>query len=112
MKKLVVDVQRLRARSCAVMTGIETVIADDPNLTVRLNKDQLGLDHNIAQPKSVILDTHLRIATDAKILKSPEEVIIYTCAEKNEKYAQLENNGIEIVKVKSSNNCYRFESCL
>ena len=98
------DVQKLRARSCAVMTGIDTVIADDPNLTVRLDKDVLGIANNIAQPKRVVLDTELRISENAKILQVPEEVIIYTCAEKNKKYTLLENSGIEVIQVKSSNH--------
>jgi diaminohydroxyphosphoribosylaminopyrimidine deaminase/5-amino-6-(5-phosphoribosylamino)uracil reductase len=103
-----IDVQKQRARSCAIMTGIDTVIADNPSLTVRLDKDQLGMtnsdEHEITQPKRVILDTQLRIAANAKILQQPEEVIIYTCADKNEKYKQLESNQIEIVKTKPSNN--------
>jgi diaminohydroxyphosphoribosylaminopyrimidine deaminase/5-amino-6-(5-phosphoribosylamino)uracil reductase len=99
-----IDVQKLRARSCAIMTGIDTVIADDPSLTVRLDKNQLGISTSIAQPKRVILDTQLRIATNAKILQHPEEVLIYTCAEKTEKYTELENNRIKIINVNRSNN--------
>jgi len=98
------DVQKLRARSCAIMTGIGTVLADDPNLTVRLSNEQLGIENNIQQPKRVILDTHLRISASAKVLQASEDVIIYTCADKNEKFTEIENKKIEIVNTKPVNN--------
>ena len=60
------DVQLWRARSCAIVTSIDTVIADDPFLNVRIND---FLDHN--QPMRVILDSQLRIKSHYKILKSP-----------------------------------------
>ena len=67
------DVQLWRARSCAIVTSIDTVIADDPSLNVRIND---FLDHN--QPMRVILDSQLRIKSHYKILKSPGDVIVYS----------------------------------
>lgn len=49
------DVQRWRARSSALLTGSGTVLADDPNLTVRL-----GDDTPFTPPLRVVLDTRLR----------------------------------------------------
>lgn len=92
-----IDVQKLRARSCAIMTGIETVIADDPNLTVRLSKEELSIETQLTQPKRVVLDTRLRISSKAKILKHAEEVIIYTCATDNEKISKLKKLKAEVV---------------
>lgn len=97
-----VDVQKLRARSCAIMTGIDTVIADNPSMNVRLTRDQLEINNAFRQPKRVVLDTHLRINPNAKILQTPEDVIIYTCADKSEKYKLLESNQVEVVTVASS----------
>lgn len=55
------DVQRWRARSCAILTGVDTVLHDDPQLTVR--------DMSIGRtPLRVIVDTHLRTPLDAKIV--------------------------------------------
>ena len=56
------DVQRLRAKSSAILTGVGTVLADDPSMTVRLE----GVN---AQPMRVVVDTNLSMPTDAKMLK-------------------------------------------
>ncbi|WP_438833121.1 bifunctional diaminohydroxyphosphoribosylaminopyrimidine deaminase/5-amino-6-(5-phosphoribosylamino)uracil reductase RibD [Chitinibacter bivalviorum] len=61
------DVQRLRAQSCAMLTGIGTILADDPQLNAR------GFAVT-RQPQRIVLDSHLRINANAKILSaaSPE----------------------------------------
>jgi diaminohydroxyphosphoribosylaminopyrimidine deaminase/5-amino-6-(5-phosphoribosylamino)uracil reductase len=56
------DVQLLRARSSAILTGIGTVLADDPSMNVRLSADELsGVDSDdfLHQPLRVVLDTRL-----------------------------------------------------
>lgn len=66
------DVQRLRAMSCAVVTGVGTVIADDCSLTVRAG--ELGLPAleaeraSARQPLRVVLDSRLRTPAGAKVL--------------------------------------------
>ena len=66
------DVQRLRAGSCAIVTGVGTVLADDCALTVRA--DQLGLPEPAAslaatrQPLRVVLDSCLRTPAEARVL--------------------------------------------
>ncbi len=99
------DVQKLRARNCAIMTGINTVIADDPNLTVRMTSSELDVRGNISQPKRVILDTNLRVSLDAKVLQNGDEVIIYTCADENDKSIALKKNmNVEVVQTVKTNN--------
>lgn len=63
------DVQQLRARSGAIVTGIGTVLADKPKMTLRLP------DTN-RQPLRVILDSHWQTPPDAPILSAPGAVII------------------------------------
>lgn len=78
------DVHRLRARSSAVVTGIGTVLADDPAMTVRLPVDALdGLEQeeDILQPLRVVLDTRLSMPPDARILRQPGETIIVTTSD-------------------------------
>lgn len=67
------DVQRLRARSSAVLTGIGTVLADDPSMNVRLSQDQLGLPEGteLRQPTRIVLDTQARMSPKARMLKVP-----------------------------------------
>ena len=79
------DVQRLRAASGVVITGIETVLADDPSLNVRisdLNLHPEELARNefslSTQPLRVILDSRLRTPDTAKILTLPGEVKIFS----------------------------------
>lgn len=78
------DVHRLRARSSAIVTGIGTVLADNPALTVRLQADALqGVtsEEEILQPLRVVLDTRLSIPPDAGILGQSGETIIVTTSD-------------------------------
>jgi diaminohydroxyphosphoribosylaminopyrimidine deaminase/5-amino-6-(5-phosphoribosylamino)uracil reductase len=74
------DVQRLRAESCAIVTGIGTVLADDCSLTVRA--DQLGLDpgeQHLATrraPLRVVLDSRLQTPPGAAILDGSAPTLI------------------------------------
>lgn len=68
------DVHRLRARSSAILTGVDTVLADDPALTVRFDGQT-----SERQPLRVVLDTRLRIPASAKILTPPDSALILTC---------------------------------
>ncbi len=61
------DVQTLRARSCAIITGVGTVLADNPSLTWRSHRSQ-GVTR---QPMRVVLDRHLRTPLSAAILQEP-----------------------------------------
>ena len=58
------DVQRLRARSGAILTGIGTVLADDPSLTVR----HAGIETGGCQPLRVVLDRNRRMPSTARML--------------------------------------------
>jgi diaminohydroxyphosphoribosylaminopyrimidine deaminase/5-amino-6-(5-phosphoribosylamino)uracil reductase len=73
------DVQRLRASSGAVLTGIGTVVADDPSLTVR---DDSIKDDGI-QPMRVILDNHLRMPVSAQMLQLPGKTAVFCTADGN-----------------------------
>lgn len=99
------DVQRLRALSSAVMTGIGTVIADDPSMNVRSGEafqSTVGKwpTHG-RQPLRVILDSDLEISPDAKILGLPGDVIIFNASECGDKKKQLANLGVEMVSVEA-----------
>jgi diaminohydroxyphosphoribosylaminopyrimidine deaminase/5-amino-6-(5-phosphoribosylamino)uracil reductase len=74
------DVQRLRARSSAILTGVGTVLADDPSLTVR--------DFDIGrQPLRVVVDGHLSLRSEARLLRLPGKTLVVT-AEDDDDYAE------------------------
>lgn len=88
-----VDVQRLRARSGAVLTGIGTVLADDPSLTVR----DPGIPADIEQPIRAIVDSGLRMPLSASMLCLPGRTLIY-CTDDTERGA-LKEAGAEVQAV-------------
>ncbi len=69
------DVQKLRARSCSIVTGVNTVINDNPSLTLR---DPL-LGPITRQPVRVIVDSYLRTPPQANILRVVGETLIVSC---------------------------------
>jgi diaminohydroxyphosphoribosylaminopyrimidine deaminase/5-amino-6-(5-phosphoribosylamino)uracil reductase len=89
------DVQMLRAASGAVMTGVGTVIADDPSLTVR----EAGIDTGGLQPLRVVLDSSLRMPTDARMLALGGETIVY-CTTTDGQQA-IEDAGATVVATES-----------
>lgn len=90
------DVQRLRARSDAVMTGIGTLLSDDPALNVRLAADALGLDTNPLQPLRVVLDTELQTPPRARLFSQDGRILIVTAAEDAHRRRTLERAGAEV----------------
>ena len=72
------DVQRLRARSCAIVSGIDTVISDNAALIVRVDELQLSNADDAAarQPLRVILDSRLRLGRDAELLRHPSPILL------------------------------------
>ena len=81
------DVQRLRAAACAVVTGVNTVLIDNPSLNVRpeqwqahdLSAAQLR-EIDSRQPLRVIVDSALRTPPQAKILTLPGDALVLTCS--------------------------------
>ena len=83
------DVHALRARSCALLTGIGTVLRDDPDLTVRYVECS-------RQPRRVLIDSRLDVDPQAKILKGAPP-IIFTVSDDPQKRRRLEALGAEVV---------------
>ncbi len=72
------DVQFLRAGSSAILTGVDTVIADNPSMNVRLSSDELGITGAVRQPLRVVVDSRLRTPLDAKIITLPGQCWLVT----------------------------------
>ena len=69
------DVQKLRAQSSVILTGIGTVLTDDPSLSVRPG-DWYPQGELVRQPLRVVIDSNLRIPLIAKILNSEAETLV------------------------------------
>ena len=67
------DVHRLRAQSSAVLTGIGTLLADDPRLDARLEDAEC-----LAPPMRVIVDSRLRTPPGARVFSAPGRVVVAT----------------------------------
>jgi len=97
------DVQLLRARSSAVVTGVSTLLADDPSLNVRLAHHELpgveGAEY-LRQPLRVVLDTRLRTPPRARLLSLPGETLI-VCGEgvAQESEDELRAAGAEVLRL-------------
>ncbi len=85
------DVHRMRAEACAVMTGIGTALADDPQLTVRDFP-------TTRQPLRVLLDSRLDVKDGMKLLEGGNTLII-TATGSDARQKELEARGIEVLRV-------------
>ncbi len=88
------DVQHWRARSCVVLTGIGTVLADDPQLNVRIETGR--------QPLRVVLDSQLRISPLVKVLQNGK-TLIYTASSDAAKQQAIQACGAEVVTLADAN---------
>ena len=77
-KKARGDVQRLRACSCAIISGIDSVLMDNSSLTVRVEELDLpnAQDAAAKQPLRVVLDSKLRLGRNAKILAQETPILL------------------------------------
>ncbi|WP_416305067.1 bifunctional diaminohydroxyphosphoribosylaminopyrimidine deaminase/5-amino-6-(5-phosphoribosylamino)uracil reductase RibD [Neptunicella sp. SCSIO 80796] len=74
------EVQSYRARSCAILTGSGTVLADDPLLNVRFdelhNPPRFLTADNIRQPLRVIIDSQNKVSSQHRIVNQGDEVLL------------------------------------
>lgn len=90
------DVQRWRARSSAILTGVGTVLADDPRLDVRLPDPPSGRPR--LQPLRVVLDSRLQTPPGARMLTVGGAVLIMTAATHGEKDSEFAARRAALVR--------------
>ncbi|WP_460556499.1 bifunctional diaminohydroxyphosphoribosylaminopyrimidine deaminase/5-amino-6-(5-phosphoribosylamino)uracil reductase RibD [Comamonas piscis] len=84
------DGHHWRARACAILTGVGTVLADDPALDVRYVQTP-------RQPRLVVLDSQLRTPPQARIFAAEREVLVYTRSHDSARRAALEAAGATVI---------------
>lgn len=94
------DVHRLRARSSAILTGIGTVLTDDPALTVRLaGAGEAGE----RPPLRVVVDSRLRMPVSAQMLRLPGRTLVATIAADDAREQALIEAGAEVMRLPPDN---------
>ena len=94
------DVHRLRARSSAIVTGVGTVLNDNPSLNARPAHFDVNMaETEIIQPLRVVLDSHLRMPPQARMLTLPGNTLIFTCNDHEPTVEALHRAGAEVVIV-------------
>jgi len=108
------DVQKWRAQSCAIITGIDTVLHDDCLLTIR--PDELDVDGSEQicqkQPLRVILDSTLKISPSARILNANGRAIIVTCNPDKIRQDSFKSHNVDVVELPGDNGHIHLPSVL
>ncbi|MBE6353269.1 bifunctional diaminohydroxyphosphoribosylaminopyrimidine deaminase/5-amino-6-(5-phosphoribosylamino)uracil reductase RibD [Treponema sp.] len=96
------NVHKTRANVSAVLTGIQTALADDPMLNCRLED---GKKH--FNPVRIVLDSSVQLKKDSALVRTAKEIpVIDVCAEKlsseeSERMTELKNLGVEFIQIES-----------
>ena len=83
------DAQRYRARSSAIVTGIGTILADDPAMNVRLPDSD-------RQPLRVVLDSDMRTPPQARVVQRDGAVWVLTAREQLVRRAALQAQKVQV----------------
>ncbi|OQY10605.1 MAG: riboflavin biosynthesis protein RibD, partial [Fusobacteriia bacterium 4572_132] len=92
------EVHKLRNRFMGIMVGIGTVLADNPNLTARIE--------NGVNPYRIIIDPNLKTPLDANIIKNNEDKKTIICInkenQKSEKYIEMKEKNVTFLEFQGS----------
>jgi diaminohydroxyphosphoribosylaminopyrimidine deaminase/5-amino-6-(5-phosphoribosylamino)uracil reductase len=98
------DVQHWRAQSCAILTGIGTVLEDNPSLTIR----EISLER---QPLRIVVDSFLRTPVNAKILQNGRTLIAFAF-DSEDRAEELFEAGAELLCLPNDNGKVCLKSLL
>lgn len=91
------NVHRTRKKAAAIMTGIGTVLADNPLMNCRIE--------NPKNPIRIVCDSSLRIPIDCNLVRTANEIplIVATISDNFDKAKKLESLGVKIIKTEENN---------
>lgn len=90
------DVQRLRARSSAVLTGVGTILADDPSLNVR------DVSGDVKPPARIVLDPDAKTPPSAKLFSVDGDIIMAVAADASTPSEWNDNKNIKVIALNRS----------
>jgi len=93
------SVAELRSQVDAIMVGIGTILADDPQLTARPEEFGLAMGRPVHQPIRVVLDSTLRLPVTARVVSGglPGRTLVFTTDRASTpRFAELEAQGVEV----------------
>jgi diaminohydroxyphosphoribosylaminopyrimidine deaminase/5-amino-6-(5-phosphoribosylamino)uracil reductase len=95
------EVQRMRHAADALLTGIGTVLVDDPRLTDR------ALEPRRRRLLRAVVDSRLRLPLQSKLVKSAQDdvVVFTTPAADSRKEKALNRAGVEVFRVRANRGC-------
>jgi len=102
------DVQRLRAESSAVITGIGTILADDPSMNVRCEAFETGG----RQPMRVVLDSNARMPARSRMLGLEGRTLIMTSSSDQSRREALEISGATVETIPTGSDGLDLQSVL
>lgn len=85
------DGHHWRARSCVVLTGVGTILADDPLMNVREVKTS-------RQPVRAVVDTHLQLPEEARLFDG-SPVWVFTASENEDKAHRLARHNVQVIRM-------------
>lgn len=86
------DAQYGRARSSVILTGVGTILADDPALNVRIPESD-------RQPLRVVLDSQLRTPSDSRVINREGSVLVIGAQDHAGRRESLQRQGVEVAIV-------------
>jgi len=95
------EVQRIRAQSCAIICGADSVLIDDPAMNVRIMADgSADIEHTARQPLRVIIDSRHRVKASANIFTHSGKVLMVSPTEPKSAISS-DSCDVSYLKVKS-----------
>lgn len=96
-------VHQMRSSVDAILTAAGTVKADNPELTVRIRRQNTEYKKQTKQPVRIVIDPELKVPLNYKIFDVPPETIVITRRQKSEIMAQQSHHDTVILSMSNDN---------
>jgi diaminohydroxyphosphoribosylaminopyrimidine deaminase/5-amino-6-(5-phosphoribosylamino)uracil reductase len=106
------EVQRLRAQSCAILTGVGSILIDDSRLTVRDVQIPEQYDVSRQHPLRVVLDSRLCTPLDAAVIGDDKRSLILYSNSDVSNADDLRKRGAQVIRISGQSNAVDLEAAL